>query len=50
VSNPQSDAKSGEILRGQMLEVFPQLAKVRIDYCWGGMVDMTGPPAACRTA
>lgn len=41
ISNPRSDAKSGEILRGQMLTVFPQLANVRIDYCWGGMVDMT---------
>ncbi|RAN45543.1 FAD-dependent oxidoreductase [Herbaspirillum rubrisubalbicans] len=41
VSNPKSDAKSGEILRQQMLSVFPQMAGVRIDYCWGGMVDMT---------
>jgi len=41
VSNPQSDARSGEILRAQMLEVFPALAQTRIDYCWGGMVDMT---------
>jgi glycine/D-amino acid oxidase-like deaminating enzyme len=41
VSNPQSDARSGEILRTQMLNVFPQLGSVRIDYCWGGMVDMT---------
>ncbi|WP_075259670.1 NAD(P)/FAD-dependent oxidoreductase [Herbaspirillum camelliae] len=41
VSNPQSDVRSGEILRAQMLEVFPALAQTRIDYCWGGMVDMT---------
>lgn len=41
VSSPQSDARSGEILRAQMLAVFPELARVRIDYCWGGMVDMT---------
>lgn len=41
VSNPGSDAKSGAILRQSMCEVFPQLAGVRIDYCWGGMVDMT---------
>ena len=24
-----------------MATVFPELANVRIDYCWGGMVDMT---------
>lgn len=31
----------GMILRQQMISVFPELADVRIDYCWGGMVDMT---------
>lgn len=40
-SNPTSDAKSGTILRRSMAEVFPELAKTQIDYCWGGMVDMT---------
>ena len=40
-SNPRSDEKSGMILRQQMATVFPELANVRIDYCWGGMVDMT---------
>jgi len=40
-SNPQSDAKSGRLLRASMLEAFPQLADVGIDYCWGGLVDMT---------
>ena len=24
-----------------LAELFPQLAKVEIDYCWGGLVDMT---------
>ena len=24
-----------------MLGIFPQLADARIDYCWGGVVDMT---------
>ena len=24
-----------------MVEVYPELADTRIDYCWGGMVDMT---------
>ncbi|MBN3726159.1 NAD(P)/FAD-dependent oxidoreductase [Burkholderia sp. Ac-20379] len=41
MSNPRSDEKSGRILRDGMLAYFPQLADVRIDYCWGGLVDMT---------
>lgn len=41
VSNPQSDLKSGAILRAALIDVFPELAGARIDYCWGGMVDMT---------
>lgn len=41
LSNPQSDAKSGRILEAQMLQLFPQLRSTRIDYCWGGLVDMT---------
>ncbi len=40
-SDQQSDAKSGEILRQSLASIFPQLAKVEIDYCWGGLVDMT---------
>lgn len=41
MSNPRSDAKSGKILEAAMLAAFPQLQGVRIDYCWGGLVDMT---------
>jgi glycine/D-amino acid oxidase-like deaminating enzyme len=41
VSSPTSDAKSGEILRAGMLETFPSLSDVAIDYCWGGLVDVT---------
>jgi glycine/D-amino acid oxidase-like deaminating enzyme len=41
VSSPQSDAASGEILRAGIVETFPQLRDVRLDYCWGGLVDMT---------
>ena len=41
ISSPQSDAASGEILRAGLAETFPQLGKVRLDYCWGGLVDMT---------
>ncbi|WP_349745082.1 NAD(P)/FAD-dependent oxidoreductase [Roseateles cavernae] len=41
ISSPTSDQKSGEILKRGMVEIFPQLADVRIDYCWGGLVDMS---------
>ncbi|WP_404401885.1 NAD(P)/FAD-dependent oxidoreductase [Pelagibacterium halotolerans] len=41
VSNQNSDAVSGALLRKQMLSVFPQLADVEIDYCWGGLVGCT---------
>ncbi len=40
-TGPESDRKSGTILRRALVEVFPELADVRIDYCWGGIVDMT---------
>ncbi len=41
ISSPTSDAASGEVLRQGLAETFPQLGKVRLDYCWGGLVDMT---------
>ena len=41
MSNPQSDEKSGRILQQAMVSVFPQLAAARVDYCWGGLVDMS---------
>jgi glycine/D-amino acid oxidase-like deaminating enzyme len=41
MSSPQSDEKSGRILRDAMVSVFPQLAQARVDYCWGGLVDMS---------
>ena len=40
-SSPASDMKSGAILQRSLVEVFPELSNTRIDYCWGGMVDMT---------
>lgn len=40
-SDQRSDDKSGAILRASLAEVFPHLAQVKIDYCWGGLVDMT---------
>ena len=41
MSNSVSDAKSGKVLHAAMVQMFPQLADVKIDYCWGGLVDMT---------
>jgi glycine/D-amino acid oxidase-like deaminating enzyme len=41
LSSPQSDAKSGAILQAGLASTFPALADARIDYCWGGLVDMT---------
>jgi glycine/D-amino acid oxidase-like deaminating enzyme len=41
MSNPRSDEKSGRILRTGLAGYFPKLADVRLDYCWGGLVDMT---------
>src|SRR5258708_20375691 len=41
MSNPRSDRKSGEILRANLAGIFPELSDVRIDYCWGGLVDMS---------
>ncbi len=40
-SDQRSDAKSGAILHDSLSRIFPQLANVGIDYCWGGLVDMT---------
>lgn len=41
MSNPRSDAKSGRILQAALAQVFPELRDTRIDYCWGGLVDIT---------
>ncbi|MBT8099225.1 MAG: FAD-binding oxidoreductase, partial [Gammaproteobacteria bacterium] len=41
MSNKKSDAKSGQILGDMLAQVFPQLSDIGIDYCWGGLVDMT---------
>jgi glycine/D-amino acid oxidase-like deaminating enzyme len=41
LSNPESDAKSGRILENGLGETFPQLGRIRIDYCWGGVIDLT---------
>ncbi|MGY2049723.1 NAD(P)/FAD-dependent oxidoreductase [Methylobacterium sp. JK268] len=40
-SDQRSDARSGAILRESLARIFPHLAAVEIDYCWGGLVDMT---------
>lgn len=41
MSDKKSDKKSGEILSDMLAQVFPQLRDIGIDYCWGGLVDMT---------
>lgn len=41
VSDQQSDAKSGKVLRDALAQTFPQLANIEIEYCWGGLVGMT---------
>jgi glycine/D-amino acid oxidase-like deaminating enzyme len=41
MSNPRSDEKGGHILRATLAQAFSELRSVRIDYCWGGLVDMT---------
>ncbi len=41
VSDQQSDAKSGEVLRESLARTFPHLVNTKIDYCWGGLVGMT---------
>lgn len=41
MSNPRSDAMSGKILEAGLHGLFPTLSKVKVDYCWGGIVDMT---------
>ncbi|WP_279024492.1 NAD(P)/FAD-dependent oxidoreductase [Gibbsiella quercinecans] len=41
ISNPASDARSGKVLRAGLATMFPSLGNVGIDYCWGGLVDMT---------
>jgi glycine/D-amino acid oxidase-like deaminating enzyme len=41
LSSPDADVKSGRILRKAMVKLFPYLARTRIDYTWGGLVDLS---------
>lgn len=41
LSNPESDVKSGTILRAAMIELFPYLSNAKVDYTWGGLVDLS---------
>ena len=41
LSSPESDLKSAEILQRAMSTVFPYLDSTRIDYTWGGLVDLS---------
>ena len=40
-SERPSDAKSGRILQQGLTAMFPMLSSARIDYCWGGLVDIS---------
>ncbi|MBN6068809.1 FAD-binding oxidoreductase [Aggregatibacter actinomycetemcomitans] len=40
-SDSSSEKDMIEVMRGNMLHVFPQLEQVKIDYGWGGPIDMT---------
>lgn len=37
--NENTIAQSGEILRREMIQVYPQLNDVKVDYVWGGTLD-----------
>ncbi len=41
LSSPDSDVKSGQVLRKAMIELFPYLSNVDVDYTWGGLVDLS---------
>lgn len=41
LSDPESDHKSGEVLKKGLVTVFPQLANVKVEYVWGGTVAFT---------
>ena len=41
LSSPDSDVKSGKILRKEMIELFPYLSNAKVDYTWGGLVDLS---------
>ncbi|MBK1699149.1 NAD(P)/FAD-dependent oxidoreductase [Rhodovibrio salinarum] len=40
-SDADSESRSGAILQAGLGEIFPHLAGIEIDYCWGGLVGMT---------
>lgn len=39
--SPSDDRRSGAVLARGMVEMFPALGRPPIDYCWGGVVDMS---------
>lgn len=41
LSDPSQDRASGEILKKAMHRIFPQTRDARIDYMWGGLVDIS---------
>jgi glycine/D-amino acid oxidase-like deaminating enzyme len=41
MSSPDSDMKSGQVLYRAMVELFPYLTGTKVDYTWGGLVDLS---------
>lgn len=41
LSDPSQDRESGEILRKAMHRIFPQTRDARVEYMWGGLVDIS---------
>lgn len=41
LSSPDSDLRSSQILLKAMTDIFPQLTGTRVDYTWGGLVDLS---------
>ncbi|RJS91838.1 FAD-binding oxidoreductase [Salinisphaera sp. Q1T1-3] len=41
MSDARADRKAGAVLRHNLCHLFPSLAETAIDYCWGGLVDMS---------
>lgn len=37
--NENTTAQSGEILRREMIQVYPQLKNIKVEYVWGGTLD-----------
>lgn len=41
MTSDMTDGRAKSILQQSLRQTFPALGNIRIDYCWGGLVDMT---------